>query len=243
MSVIPSAAAIAELAPGGVVRAGVNLSNFLLVTGRAPNGAPQGISPDLAAAVAERLSAKVEYVSFETPAKLADAAGSNAWDIGLIGAEPQRAESIAFSKAYLEIEATYLVPSGSPIRSIAEVDREGVRVVAMRGSAYGLWLERNLKHATLVHANSIDDSYTRYVSEGTEALAGLRPRLIADVGKRPGSRILDGRFTAVQQAVGTPKNRAAGAAFLAQFIEEAKSGGLIAKLIEKHGVKGVTVAA
>lgn len=243
MSVVPSAAAIAELAPGGVVRAGVNLSNFLLVTGRGPNGEPQGISPDLAAAVAERLGARVEYVTYETPAKLADAAGSNGWDIGLIGAEPQRAESISFSRAYLEIEATYLVPPGSPIGSIAEVDREGVRVVAMRGSAYGLWLERNLKQATLVHATSIDDSYARYVAEGADALAGLRPRLIADVEKRPGSRILDGRFSAVQQAVGTPKPRPAGAAFLAEFVEEAKRSGLIAKLIAKHGVNGVSVAA
>lgn len=243
MPIVPSAAAIAELAPGGKVRAGVNLSNFLLVTGRGARGEPQGISPDLAAAIAERLGATVEYVTYETPAKLADAAGSNAWDIGLIGAEPQRAESIAFSKAYLEIEATYLVPPGSPIKSIAEVDREGVRVVAMRGSAYGLWLDRNLRHATIVHASSIDDSYTRYVDEGAEALAGLRPRLISDVGKRPGSRILDGRFSAVQQAVGTPKPRAAGAAFLAAFIEEAKASGLIAQLIRKHGVNGVSVAA
>lgn len=243
MPIVPSAAAIAELAPGGKVRAGVNLSNFLLVTGRGPGGEPQGISPDLAKAIAERLGAAVEYVTYETPARLADAAGSNAWDIGLIGAEPQRAESIAFSKAYLEIEATYLVPPGSPIKSIAEVDREGVRVVAMRGSAYGLWLDRNLKHATIVHASSIDDSYARYVAEGAEALAGLRPRLISDVEKRPGSRILDGRFSAVQQAVGTPRSRAAGAVFLAAFIEEAKASGLIAELIRKHGVNGVSVAA
>ncbi len=118
---------VAELAPTGVLRAGINMSNFLLVTGKTASGDPQGVSPDMAAEIARRLGVPVAYVPFERPSKLADAAGTNVWDIGLIGAEPQRAEKITFTAAYCEIEATYLVPKGSPISNIAEVDRPGVR--------------------------------------------------------------------------------------------------------------------
>lgn len=101
-----------ELAPTGVLRAGINLSNFLLVTGKSPSGDPTGVAPDMAREIAQRLGVPVKYVTFPTPGELADAAGKNLWDIGLIGAEPQRAETIAFTPAYVEIEATYLVPAG-----------------------------------------------------------------------------------------------------------------------------------
>ncbi len=123
-----SEAAKSELAPTGVLRAGINLSNFLLVTGRSPSGDPQGVAPDMAAEIASRLGVPVKYVPFKTPGELADMAGKDVWDIGLIGAEPQRAEIIAFTAAYVEIEATYLVPAGSSIKSIAEVDKPGVRI-------------------------------------------------------------------------------------------------------------------
>src|SRR6516164_8482521 len=116
----------AELCPTGVLRAGINLSNFLLVTGRSPDGDPEGVSPDMARAAAERLGVPVKYVPFKTPGELGDQAGNNVWDIGLIGAEPQRAQTIAFSAAYCEIEATYMVPPGSPIKAIGDVDKKGV---------------------------------------------------------------------------------------------------------------------
>src|SRR5688500_10534124 len=119
---------IAELAPTGVLRAGINLSNFLLVTGRSASGEPEGVSPGMARAVADRLGVPVRYVTYPKPGELADAVGTGAWDIGLIGAEPQRAEKIAFTAAYAEIEAAYLVPAGSPITAIGQVDRAGVRI-------------------------------------------------------------------------------------------------------------------
>ena len=133
---------IAELAPTGVLRAGINMSNFLLVTGKSETGDPQGVSPDMAAEIARRLGVPLKLVPFKSPGELADVAGKDAWDIGLIGAEPQRAETIAFTPAYVEIEATYLVPAGSPIKSIADVDRPGVRIAVTGRSAYGLWLDR-----------------------------------------------------------------------------------------------------
>ena len=231
-----------ELAPSGTLRAGINLSNYLLVTGKSPSGEPEGVAPDMARAIADRLGLKLKLVPFKTPGELADAAQSNVWDIGLIGAEPARAEKITFSTAYVEIEATYLVPAGSALQTVDEVDRPGVRIAVMARSAYDLWLVRNIQHAQLVRADSGDAAVDLFVNDQLEALAGLRPGLLSAVGKLPGARILDGQFTAVQQAVGTAKANAAGAAFLQRFVEEAKASGLVAELIARHHVQGLSVA-
>jgi polar amino acid transport system substrate-binding protein len=232
----------AELAPGGVLRAGLNLSNFLLVSGKTADGTPTGVAPDMAAEIARRLGVDVQYVTYKTPGILADAAATGAWDIGLIGAEPQRAESITFTPAYVEIEATYLVPAGSPIQSLTDVDKPGVRIAVTGRSAYGLWLDRNIRHATLVKSETIDSAYEQFVADGLEALAGLRPRHLTDLERLPGSRILDGKFMAVQQAIGTAPKNTAGAAFLHAFVEEAKASGFVQSLIDKHKVRGLSVA-
>jgi polar amino acid transport system substrate-binding protein len=232
----------AELAPTGVLRAGINLSNFLLVTGRSANGDPEGVSPDMARAIADRLGVAVKYVTFKSPGELADQAGNNVWDIGNIGAEPQRAEKIAFTAAYCEIEATYMVPAGSPIMAIADVDKKGVRIAVSARSAYGLWLENNIKKATLVQVAGLDAAFNKFVDDKLDVLAGLRPGLLKDIEKLPNARILDGKFSAVQQAVGTARANSAGAKFLSDFVEEAKRSGLVARLIEKHKVKGLSVA-
>src|SRR5580692_3170136 len=197
---------ISELAPTGVLRAAINLSNFLLVTGKSPAGDPEGVAPDLAREIAKRLDVPVKYVPFKTPGELADAAVSGVWDIGLIGAEPQRAETISFSPAYAEIEATYLLPSGSPLKTIADVDAPGVRIAVAGRSAYGLWLDRNIRHAELVRADSLGGATEQFMRDKLEALAGLRPGLLADLDKLPGARIIDGKFSAVQQAIGTAKH-------------------------------------
>ena len=234
---------VAELAPTGVLHAGINLSNFLLVTGTSANGDPEGVAPDMAREVAQRLGVAVKYVSFKSPGELADQAGRDVWDIGLIGAEPQRAETIAFTAAYCEIEATYLVPTHSSLNRIADVDAEGVRIAVTGRAAYGLWLERNIRHASLVRTDTLDSAYDAFVRDGLEVLAGLKPRLLMDQMKLPGSRILDGRFTAVQQAIGTAKSNSSGSAFLRDFVEEAKSSGLVARIIARHRVQGLSVAA
>ncbi|MDP1751716.1 MAG: ABC transporter substrate-binding protein [Reyranella sp.] len=231
-----------ELAPTGVLRAGINLSNFLLVTGRSASGDPEGVAPDMARAIAAELGVPVKYVPFKTPGELGDQAGKNIWDIGLIGAEPQRAEKIAFSAAYVEIEATYMVPAGSPIKSIGDVDKKGVRIAVSARSAYDLWLVNNIKNATLVQVSGLDAAFQKFMSDKLEVLAGLRPGLLKDVDKAPGLKILDGKFTAVQQAVGTAKANLEGAKFLADFVEKAKKSGLVAELIKRHKVVGLSVA-
>lgn len=230
----------AELGPKGRLRVALNLANFLLVN-RTPKG-PRGIVVDLAEELGRRAALPVEFIGYERPGDVADAAAKDAWDVAFIGAEPARSGEIAFSAAYLEIEATYLVPAGSNLRSLADVDSTGVRIAVSARSAYDLYLARTLKHAELVRAEGIDASCELFLERKLEALAGLRPRLLQDVARMPGARVLEGRFTAVQQAIGTPKPRAAAAAYLRAFAEEIKASGFVAELIARHGVNGVNVA-
>jgi polar amino acid transport system substrate-binding protein len=238
----PSPALRSELAPTGTLRVGINLSNFLLTAKDPRTGEFKGVAVDLGKELARRLGVPVEVIGYPSPGALADAAASGAWDVGFLGAEPQRANQIDFTAAYVEIEATYLVPPGSPLKSIADVDRKGVRIAISAKSAYDLYLTRHLKHAQLVRETGADNVFKRFVDDKLEALAGLRPRLVKDQANLPGSRILEGRFTAVQQAIGTPKGRAAGAKYLREFAEDVKASGLVAKLIEKNDVRGLTVA-
>ena len=238
----PDPAAKSELAPAGKLRVGVNLGNFLLVSKDAASGELRGVVPDLAQEMARRLEVSFELVAYPGAGQVADGAKAGAWDIAFIGAEPQRAEEIAFTLAYLEIPATYLVPAGSPIRAIAEVDRPGVRIATAARSAYDLYLSRNLKHAQLVRAEGIPASYDLFVKEKIDVLSGLLPRLTTDVARLPGARILEGKFTAIQQAIGTPRARTTAAEYLRGFVADIKASGLVAHLIERHGVKGVNVA-
>jgi polar amino acid transport system substrate-binding protein len=239
-----SSAVVTALAPTGTLRVGINLSNFLLTATDPKTGRYQGVAVDLGEELAKRLGVPAEVTGFPSPGALADAAKSGVWDVGFLGVEPQRASEIDFTAAYVEIEATYLVPKGSPIKSIGEVDREGVRIAISGKSAYDLYLTRNLKRAKLVRVSGADAVFKQFVDDQLEALAGLRPRLTKDHADLPGSRILDGRFTAVQQGVGTPKGRnPAGVKYLHKFVEDAKASGFVAKLIEKHRVVGLTVAA
>lgn len=232
-----------ELAPKGRLRVGVNHSNFLLSTRDSVSGAYSGIVIDLAAEIARRLNVPFEVVGYKNPGLMADAAQSDQWDIAFMGSEPARANVIAFSSAYLEIDAGYLVPPGSPIQNIDEVDRDGVRIALMDKSAYDLYLSRHIKHATLIRVPSIDASFEVFMRDKLEVLAGLKPRLTSDAANLPGSRILDGRFTAIQQSIGTPRGRDAGAKFLLDFAEEIKANGMVEASIAKHGIRGVSVAA
>src|SRR6267142_3418791 len=176
-------AARSELAPAGKLRVGINVQNFLLVNKERVGGEYSGVAVGLGRELGRRLDVPVELVAFDTAGKLADAVKAGAWDVAFLGNEPARESEIAFSAAYLEIEAGYLVPAGSPIRAIAEVDREGVRIAVNAKSAYDLYLTRNLQRAKLFRAPTVDASYELFVNDKLDVLAGLKPRLVTDAEK------------------------------------------------------------
>jgi polar amino acid transport system substrate-binding protein len=238
-----TAALRSEFAPTGTLRIGLNMSNFLLTRTDAATGKPLGVAHDLAQELGRRLGLPVVMVPHPNPGALADAAGKNIWDVGFLGAEPARASEIDFTAPYVEIESTYLVQPGSPLKHAGEVDRKGVRIIVPEKAAYELYLTRTIKNAELVKDKGGDLCFKRFVEEKFDALAGLKPRLMSDQAKLPGSRIVEGNFTAVQQAAGVPKGRANAARYLAAFIEDAKASGLVAKAIQDNNVVGLTIAA
>jgi polar amino acid transport system substrate-binding protein len=232
----------ADLAPSGTLRAGVNYGNFILATRDPATGESRGVAIDIAHDLGRRLEVPVTIVPYESVAAMVDAARTGAWDIAFCGIDPAREGDIGFSAAYLEIEATYLVPAGSRIRAIGDVDVPGVRVAAATRANYELFLTRELKRAQLVRAPGHPAAFELLQSGQVEALAGLRQALLGLTERLPGSRILDGRFMTVPQAVGVPRGRNAGLAYLRVVVEEAKASGLVARAIERTGARGVAVA-
>lgn len=227
-----------QLAPTGVLRAGINMSNFLLVNSETAQGEPAGVSPDMAKALADKLGVELQLVVYKNPGDVADAATRNEWDIANIAAEAERAKVISFSPAYCEIQATYLLPPNSPISKLDQVDREGVRIAVKERAAYDLWLTENLTSATLVRAPSMDESFDVFQQQSLEVLAGLRPRLLNDVEKIPGSTLMNDSFTAVQQSIGCQPGRLEGAEFIQSFVRSSIESGFVESLIERHGVAG-----
>ncbi|MBB52754.1 MAG: ABC transporter substrate-binding protein [Magnetovibrio sp.] len=231
-------AACAELLSPGSLRVGINKGNILLVTGEADNGDPEGIAPDMGRALAEHLGVEVYYQCFSSPGEVADAAERQEIDVGLIAEEPKRAEVISFCDPYLEIEATYLVPAGSPLRTIDDVDAPGIRIAVSERAAYDLYLSRTLQHATLHRARGLPGAFRLFIDEKLDALAGLVPALEENAESIIGARVIPGRYTAVQQAIGTLHDRPAMKAAVQAFLRKTKSIGFVAELIDKHGVTG-----
>ncbi|MEM8790301.1 MAG: transporter substrate-binding domain-containing protein [Pseudomonadota bacterium] len=226
----------AEIAATGSLRVGINLGNMLLVTDREADGTPVGVAPDLAKALAAKLDVPATLIPFPKVGQVADAISGPDVDIGLIAWEPERAETIAFSKPYVEIEATYLIAPGAPFNAIGEVDRPGVRIAVADRAAYDLYLKRTLEHAELVRAPGLDGAFQLFRDEKMQVLAGLRPALTQNAVEMPGARVLPGQYTSIQQAIGTKPGNRAARDFINAFLDEANASGLIAELLERHAV-------
>jgi len=231
-----------DLAPTGKMRVGINYANPVLATKDPANGELRGVAVDLARELGRRLDLPVELVGYDAAGKMVERLKSGEWDIAFLAVDPGREDEITFTAPYLEIEGTYLVPSGSPLHAVADVDRKGVRIALAAGAAYDLFLSRNIKHAELVHAPNPTAAFELLVAGKADALAGVKQTLVTNAGKVPGSRVLDGRFMAIGQALGIPRGRDFGALYLREFIEEVKASGLVAQAIEKAGVRGVSIA-
>jgi polar amino acid transport system substrate-binding protein len=242
MNCLISASVSAELAPAGKLRVGINYGNPVLAAKDPATGELRGVAVDLAQELARRIGLPIDLVAFESAGKMVEGLRAGAWDIAFLAVDPERAADLSFTAPYIEIEGTYLVPAGSPIHSIAEVDREGVRVGVSANSAYDLFLSRSLQHAQRVPAGDPNAAFELIVAGKVDVVAGVKQHLLANSEKLAGSRVLDGRFMAIQQALGIPKARQAGAAYLREFIEDVKASGFVAQAIAKAGILGVSVA-
>jgi polar amino acid transport system substrate-binding protein len=230
-----------DLAPTGKIRIGVNHANPVLAKKDPQSGALSGVVIDLSNEIGRRTGLAVEFVQYDAAGKMVEGLKKNEWDVAYLAVDPGRSE-IDFTPPYIEIAGTYLVPAGSPLKSVADVDRDGVRIALSAGAAYELFLSRSLKHAKTVKTATPPEAFALLVEGKVDALAGVKQTLIANAAKLSGSRVLDGRFMAIGQAVGIAKGRAEGLKYLREFIADAKASGLVAQALERHGVKGVAIA-
>ena len=231
-----------DLTPTGTLRVGINYGNPVLATRASASGDLLGVAVDLAQELGTRTGLPIDLVGYDSAGKMVEALQAGGWDIAFLAIDPGRAEQISFTAPYLEIEGTYLVPARSPLRMIPDIDRKGVRVGISSGSAYDLFLSRSLQHAELVRAPNPNGAFELIVSGKVDVVAGVKQHLIANAAKLPGSRVLDGRFMAIQQALGIPKGHDAGLKYLRKFIEDVKASGLVAQAIAKAGISGVSIA-
>jgi len=232
----------AELAPSGTLRAAINFGNPILASKDPATGEARGVSVDLSRELSRQLGVPLALVTYDAAGKVTDNATTGAWDIAFVAIDPKRAVDMEYTTPYVLIEGAFVVPQGSPIRVNDDVDRAGVRVVAAKGSAYDLYLARELKHATIVNVATSQEVVPAMAAQGMEAGAGVKQQLEASARTTPGVRVLDGRFMVIQQAMATPKGRPAGARYLAAFVEEMKASGFVDAALRRHGIDGAAVA-
>ena len=239
---MPPSDALSDLAPTGILRAAINFGNPVLAGKDASTGAPSGISVDLARELALRLGVAVDVVPYDSAGKVVAGITANAWDVCFLAIDPLRAADIAFTAAYAVIKGVYVVAADSEIKANADVDRPGTRVGVVVGSAYDLFLTRELKHASLARAGSPDGVMELWTAGQLDAIAGVKQQLDAHVVRTPGLRMLAGQFMAINQAMGTPRGREAGAVYLRGFVDEMKSSGFIARAFANNNITGAVMA-
>jgi polar amino acid transport system substrate-binding protein len=227
-----------QLAPTGVLRAGINLSNFLLVSGTAADGSPQGISPDIANLVASTLGLPCELICFDRPGKLADSVNQYIWDIGNIAVEAERAQTLDFSHPYVVIEANFLVRHDDDFLTNGDVDRANTKIAVSERSAYDLWLTDHFSQAQIIRASSIQAAHDLFFEKKVDVLASLKPKLLEDLANHSGFRMIDPPFTAVKQSIGVAKGKAESIAFINALIAQSIENGWIAAQLEVHGMTG-----
>ena len=235
----PVTSAIREaLAPHGKLRVGVNMANFLLVSGTTDDGAPSGLSPDIAHHIAGLLSVPCELVPFAGPGQLADAIADDVWDLANIAVEPERAETIAFSDPYVLIDANFLTRKDSSIRTNSDVDKDNVTIMLYGRSAYDLWLSDHYLKPRYLRVETIDLSHQRFKDGEGDVLASLKPKLLSELAGEGGEayRLITEPFTAIKQAVGMRPNHPEALAFINVVIAHLLASGFIANALKMHQV-------
>ncbi len=237
----PSAEAKAQLSTTGRLRAAINYGNPILAA-RGANGEPQGVSVDLAQEAGKRLGVPVELVTFNSAGNAVEAIKSRQVDLAFVAIDPVRAADTEYTAPYVIIEGAYLVRNNSPLTRNEDVDRAGTRIMVGRGSAYDLFLTRELKGATIVRAPTSPAVTDMFLAQNLEVAAGVKQQLEADARRIGGLRLLPGRFMVIEQAMGVPKGRTAAQAWLSGFIEEMKASGFVAAALQRHRIEGAAVA-
>lgn len=233
---------IKQLAPTGTLRVAINFGNPVLAQPDPVTAKPMGVSVDLAREVADRLGVLLELIPYDSAGKVFSAAASAAWDIAFMAIDPVRAEKLSFTAPYVIIEGTYLVRANSPLQQVADLDGDGIQIAVGNGAAYDLYLSRALKHAQLLRAATSAAAIDLFVEQSLDAAAGVRQPLEAYAKQHSGYRVIDGGFTAIQQALAVPKGNAAALDWLSKFIEEMKTSGFVAAGLQRSGQTGASVA-
>jgi len=242
-SFTPDADTAALLAPGGRLRAAINLGNPILASTDPATGRARGVSVDLAQALAERLGVPLDTLEFQAATRSVDAVTGGAADVGFFAIDPLRGAEIAFTDAYILIEGAYLVRAGSPCRANEDVDRAGTRVAVGKGSAYDLFLTRELKAASFVRVPGAAEVVQTLRDGGADVAGGIRQVLLEVAAHDAGLRLLPGRFMVIRQAMGVARTRGPAAeAALRAFVEDMKASGFVAEAMARHAVAGASVA-
>ena len=228
------------LAPTGVLRVGVNVQNPLLVK-IAPNGELDGIAPTVAKSIAEFISVPIQYVRYESAKRLADSVDDDAWDVAFLAADPERAAHIAFTKAYCELEASFLVRNTARLERLEQIDAAEVSIAVSAGSAYDLWLERNIKRAKLVRAATLAGSASVFIEQNLDVLAGLKPWLTNWAEHLQNVSLLEQSFMGVQQGIGLKHGKPDAVSYLNEVIESFTASGLLHDMVGQFQSAGLRV--
>lgn len=237
----PPAAAVSELGSTGKLRAAINLGNPILAS-RGPDGQPRGVSVDLAREAGRRLGLPVELITFTSAGNTVEAIKARQVDLAFVAIDPVRAADMEYTAPYVVIEGAYAVRNASPLQRNEEVDRPGHRIAVGRGSAYDLYLTREVKSAALVRVPTSPEVVSSFLAQNLEVAAGVKQQLEMDAKRLGGVRLLPGRFMVINQAMGVPKGRTAAQAWLSGYIEEMKASGFVAEALKRHGIEGAAVA-
>ena len=226
-----------KIAPSGVLRVGLNMSNFLLVSSEDASGLPDGLSPDVGKKIAKELNLSCELIKFPNPGLLADAVNDDKWDIGNIAYEKERGKTIDFSDPYINIDTNFIFRSESNFKSNEEVDTPGTKIAVFERSAYDLWLTDNFKNAELVRASSIEESHNLFRNNKVDVLAGLKSKLVDEIKTNNDFKMITNPFTYIKQSIGIKKGNPEILEFLNGFISKLIKDGYIEQLLKKHKVQ------
>ena len=226
-----------KLAPTGVLRVGINMSNFLLVNSKDSSGLPDGVSPEVGKWLAKELNVKCELVQFVKPGPLADAVNDDLWDVGNIACEKERAKTIEFSDPYVNIDANFIIRNSSSFKTNKNIDLSGVKIAVLERSAYDLWLTENFQNAELIRADTIENSHKLFREKKVDVLAGLKPKLVKELEHDKDFKLIENPFTYIKQSIGIKKGNSEAVDFINKFILKIIKEGFIESLLRKYKVQ------